>query len=177
MFKEFYLGKDKRRSPLWKRLLALAGIAALAAADQFIKRWAAQALAPVGSKPLVPGVLGLQYTQNTGISFSVFGDSVIVMRLVAALTAAVILAGFVLLLSGRAGAGSPMGSLTLILAGGLGNLIDRALQGYVVDYFEFLFVRFAVFNAADVFIFCGVTWLAVWILVQETSRAQTAVMP
>ena len=40
----------------------------------------------------------------------------------------------------------------LVLAGAVGNCIDRILSGYVVDMFNFLFVRFAVFNLADIFI-------------------------
>ena len=43
-------------------------------------------------------------------------------------------------------------SVVLVLAGAVGNCIDRILSGYVVDMFNFLFVRFAVFNLADVFI-------------------------
>ena len=43
-------------------------------------------------------------------------------------------------------------SVVLVLAGAIGNCIDRILSGYVVDMFNFLFVRFAVFNLADIFI-------------------------
>lgn len=43
-------------------------------------------------------------------------------------------------------------SVVLVLAGAIGNCIDRILSGYVVDMFNFLFARFAVFNLADVFI-------------------------
>ena len=43
-------------------------------------------------------------------------------------------------------------SVVLVLAGAVGNCIDRILSGYVVDMFNFLFVRFAVFNLADIFI-------------------------
>ena len=43
----------------------------------------------------------------------------------------------------------------LIVAGGLGNLIDRVLLGYVIDYIEVQFVDFAVFNFADILVTCG----------------------
>ena len=47
--------------------------------------------------------------------------------------------------------------MTVVLAGGIGNLIDRIVSGYVVDYFEFLFMNFAVFNVADIYITVGIT--------------------
>ena len=51
----------------------------------------------------------------------------------------------------------PLGKviLTLLLAGAVGNLIDRALLGYVTDMFETLFMRFAVFNVADICVVVG----------------------
>ena len=55
-------------------------------------------------------------------------------------------------------------SWTLILGGGIGNLIDRVLNGVVVDYVNFLFVDFAVFNFADICITTGVVMLVLWVL-------------
>ena len=51
---------------------------------------------------------------------------------------------------------------TLVLGGGVGNLIDRVLNGEVVDYINLLFMRFAVFNFADICVCVGV---ALWVLV------------
>ena len=45
--------------------------------------------------------------------------------------------------------------VAMLLAGALGNLIDRALQGYVVDMFNVLFMNFAVFNVADICVVVG----------------------
>ena len=50
----------------------------------------------------------------------------------------------------------------LVLGGGIGNLIDRVLNGEVVDYINVLFMRFAVFNFADICVCVGV---ALWVLV------------
>mgnify|MGYP002238670514 CR=1 FL=1 len=50
----------------------------------------------------------------------------------------------------------------LVLAGGIGNLIDRVLNGEVVDYINPLFIDFAVFNFADILVCVGV---ALWVLV------------
>ena len=51
---------------------------------------------------------------------------------------------------------------TLVLGGGVGNLIDRVLNGVVVDYINVLFMRFAIFNFADICVCVGV---ALWVLV------------
>ena len=59
-------------------------------------------------------------------------------------------------------AGSDRYSLLLILAGGIGNLIDRVLNGEVVDYINLLFMQFAVFNFADICVCVGV---GLWVLV------------
>ena len=53
-------------------------------------------------------------------------------------------------------------ALLLILAGGIGNLIDRVLNGEVVDYINLLFMQFAVFNFADICVCVGV---GLWVLV------------
>ena len=53
-------------------------------------------------------------------------------------------------------------ALILVLGGGIGNLIDRVLNGEVVDYINLLFMRFAVFNFADICVCVGV---ALWVLV------------
>ena len=57
--------------------------------------------------------------------------------------------------------------MTVVLAGGIGNLIDRIVSGYVVDYFEFLFMNFAVFNVADIYITVGITLYLLYALCEE----------
>ncbi|MPN62964.1 Lipoprotein signal peptidase [bioreactor metagenome] len=55
-------------------------------------------------------------------------------------------------------------SLVLIVAGAWGNAIDRLLRGYVVDYFEFTFINYPVFNVADIYVVAGTILLAVLLL-------------
>ena len=52
----------------------------------------------------------------------------------------------------------------LMLGGAVGNMLDRFLRGYVVDMFQVLFVRFAVFNVADAALTIGVGLMAVSLL-------------
>jgi len=55
-------------------------------------------------------------------------------------------------------------SLTMILAGGIGNMIDRLFIGYVVDFINFLFIDFPVFNVADICVTVGAGMMLVWLL-------------
>ena len=58
----------------------------------------------------------------------------------------------------------------MIIGGGLGNLYDRIVYGAVMDFIEPLFVRFAVFNAADIAIVCGAVLAAAAIFIDEKRR-------
>ena len=57
--------------------------------------------------------------------------------------------------------------LTLVIAGGLGNFIDRIRQGFVVDMFQLDFINFAIFNVADMYLTFGVAILLLMILKEE----------
>ena len=61
-------------------------------------------------------------------------------------------------------------SLGVVLAGGIGNLIDRARFGYVVDFIEPTFVNFAVFNIADCAVTCGAAVLVVYLLIDAFKK-------
>ena len=92
-------------------------------ADQGLKYWVTLNIPlDTGHVTLIPGVLELTNIHNNGAAFSI--------------------------LHGKVG----RWSVVLVLAGAVGNCIDRILSGYVVDMFNFLFMRFAVFNLADIFI-------------------------
>lgn len=101
--------------------------------------------------PLIPGLLRITGTRNTGAAFGIFGNSTLPLIILTALAA--LLMGIYLWKAkppGLFGVG-----LTLILSGALGNLIDRIVRGYVIDFIELEFVRFAIFNIADIAITLG----------------------
>jgi signal peptidase II len=62
-----------------------------------------------------------------------------------------------------------LAAITLIIAGGIGNLIDRIAQGYVVDFIELRFINFAIFNFADMCAVVG-AFLMVAIVIGEEVR-------
>lgn len=101
--------------------------------------------------PLIPGVIRLTSAKNTGMALGLFQGSAAAVLFVSALLAA--LAAWLLRdtrLTGLAAA-----AVSLIAGGALGNLIDRAALGYVRDLFELLFIRFYIFNIADVGVVAG----------------------
>ena len=63
---------------------------------------------------------------------------------------------------------------TLVLGGGVGNLIDRVLNGVVVDYINVLFMRFAIFNFADICVCFGVGLLMLAVLLDSFKKDKTA---
>lgn len=120
-------------------------------ADQGLKYWVTVNIAlDTGHVTLIPGVLELTNIHNNGAAFSMLEHAphwiFILFTLVFAAIAVFCLRRNVV--HGKVG----RWSVVLVLAGAVGNCIDRILSGYVVDMFNLLFVRFAVFNLADVFI-------------------------
>lgn len=125
---------------------------ALAGLDQLLKIWATNYLLPLGSAPLIPGFIELRYVLNDGMAFSMLSGQ---RWLLITVTGIVLLVVAGMLLFRR------MPRLErivwmLVLGGGLGNLIDRVRTGVVVDYLNFQFIDFPVFNFADICVCVGV---------------------
>lgn len=124
----------------------------LVAADQIVKVLV-RARIPLGtSVPFLHGLVELTYVQNTGAAFSILSEHTWVLTLVSAVVAVVIAAVLI-----KKVVHHPFGvtTLSVVLAGAVGNLIDRALFGFVTDMFNFQFMHFAVFNVADICVVCG----------------------
>ena len=127
---------------MWIALLA-------ALADRLTKVLAAR---PGAAGALIPGFINITPVQNRGMAFSLLSGQTLALALV---TAALI-AGLTLWLLARPDApGLLRAGLWLIVGGGLGNLYDRLATGGVADFIELAFVRFAVFNVADICVCCG----------------------
>ncbi len=121
--------------------------------DQWTKLLAVKDLMPIGSTVLLDGVLGLRYVENTGAAFGMLKGQrwfFIVLS-----TVAIIAISIYLVKCRKTIPPLPGVSLAMIVGGGIGNQIDRIANGYVVDFLEFLFVDFAIFNVADCFVTVG----------------------
>ena len=141
------------------------------AADQAVKSYVVSHLALYESAPLLPGVVELFHIQNTGGGFSILAGHTWILT---ALTA-VLMAGIAwVLVKKKFPHPLAMWTLTAILGGGLGNLIDRVRLGYVVDMFNFQFMSYPVFNVADILVVCGVIGFAIYYLLLHDRREKGA---
>lgn len=125
---------------------------ALIAADQFVKYLVLTHIPLHGSVPFIPYIMDLTYVQNTGAAFSLFSEHTWVLTLCSLIMSIVLsIAVWKKFFS------HPLGRIpmTMLLAGAIGNLIDRATRGFVVDMFRTLFIHFAVFNVADICVVVG----------------------
>lgn len=152
-------------------LYAIAALLVLIA-DQGLKYYVTLNI-PLGGGvvTLIPGVMSLVNYHNTGAAFSMLSDA-------GARWAFVVLA---LAFSGAVGyliinrliRSKPLRwTLVLIAAGAMGNAIDRALYGYVVDMFRTDFMDFAIFNVADIFITLGGVVLCILILLMPSEQGK-----
>ncbi len=137
--------------PHWKRWAVSLGVVAV---DQGVKAWAVSALAPGETRPILGEFLRLTRVHNPGAAFGIFPQGTAAF-LAASAVVALGLAAY-LVFAKPSGLRNWGGAL--ILGGTLGNLIDRARLGWVVDLFSV--GNFPVFNVADVALVLGVGLLA-----------------
>ena len=125
---------------------------ALVALDQLVKFFVVEHIPLNGHMDFIPHLLELTYVKNTGAAFSILKEHTWILTLIS-LVLSVVLAVAVF----KAAFRHPFGrsALTLLLAGAVGNLIDRVRLSYVVDMFNTLFMTFPVFNVADICVVVG----------------------
>jgi len=124
----------------------------IAALGVFALDRAAKILLPGNDSVLIPGILRLRYVENSGMAFGWLSGNTVLLAVFSVL---LLLGAYLIIRPSRLKGLAAIG-IGLILGGALGNLFDRLVLGYVIDLFDFLFVRFYVFNIADVMITSGV---------------------
>ena len=151
------------RSRLLSLLALLASTAALVGCDHVTKYAAKAELEHAPPRVLIASVLDLRYAENTDVAFNALRAVPERIRapLLVAFGALAIVAIGVALLRWRGGAAA-RAALLLILAGALGNYLDRLLRGYVVDFIHV--PHWPVFNVADILVCAGTALLAVTVL-------------
>lgn len=137
-------------------------IVLIVAFDRITKYLATKYLADGTVADFIPGVVQLRYARNTGMAFSMLSGA---RWLFVVLTVVVCVGVLVYLFSDKCRSLWLYWSLGVVVSGGIGNLIDRALYGYVVDFFEPIFIDFAIFNIADCAVTCGAVVLIGYLVV------------
>jgi signal peptidase II len=147
-----------RRRPGSLRPLIWAVAISVVALDQATKAWSLATLTHGSVRSLLPQLLQLRLVANTGAAFSMLSDSTMALALVSLLVSLVLLAW----IQFRTPSGRWLAlAAGLLLGGAIGNGIDRWRLGWVVDFLEFVPVRFPVFNIADVAINAAVLCLLI----------------
>lgn len=131
-------------------------------ADQLTKLLVVQTIPINDSFILIPDFFSLSHVRNTGAAFGMLADRRWIFML---FTAVVLVVAVLALCSGKVKNHWGIVALSLIIGGGVGNMIDRIFLGEVIDFFAFNFwgYQFAVFNVADIFVCCGTIILALYI--------------
>ena len=140
--------------------------------DQISKHFVCTNLKPVGSIPVIEGVLNFTYVENTGAAFGMLSDNRIVFMVFSVLII-VVLGYIVAMYHGQSKLFDVC--LGLIVGGGVGNMVDRFYLGYVIDFIDFCAFDFWVwvFNIADSAVVVGCILAIIFVLFDK--KAQTMV--
>ena len=132
-------------------IIAVIVLALLVALDQWTKQLAVQHLAGQPDIPLIKDILVLHYLENTGAAFGLLQNKGWIF---------IVFTLMFLLFGGYLFAKMPKTKryiplyiiIVFLLAGAIGNLIDRMLHAYVIDFIYFVPINFPVFNIADMYV-------------------------
>ena len=155
-----------------KKFLWLLPIAAVIGLDQLTKYLAVLFLKPIKTFPIIENVLHLTYIENTGAAFGILKNHRWVFMVISTIAIIALIAFMlgsynkkhynVLLYIG----------LSLVAGGGIGNMIDRILLGYVVDFVDFRLINFAVFNVADIFVCVGCALILFYVIKSDIDETR-----
>ncbi|MGT2711703.1 signal peptidase II [Streptococcus oriscaviae] len=148
--------------PLW--------IAALIGLDQLVKWWTVETIALHEVKPFLPNIMSLTYLRNYGAAYSILQNQQWLFTIVTIVVMAGLVWYFIKHINGSF---FTLFSLSLMIAGGLGNFIDRLRLGYVVDMFHLDFINFPVFNVADICLTIGVGILFICLMKEEKNGSKS----
>ena len=139
--------------------------------DQLFKLWAYNVTAMTDFN-IIPGVFRISYVENYGAAFNLVTGS---RWLLIGVTGVLLLIIGYLIFGKKITDETLLSGLSMILAGGLSNLIDRILRGYVVDCLDFTqLINFPVFNFADVCVVMGAAMLIYYVLIEEPKKKKKA---
>ncbi len=153
-------------------IISFAIIAVSVILDQITKVIALNELKPIVSHPFIEGLIEFRFTTNPGIAFGMLGGQGWLFIPISSI--AIILVVFLLIYYRKKLSPLLSIAMAMIAGGGIGNQIDRIFRGEVVDFLNFQFIDFPIFNVADCFVTVGcvlagiaVIFLDRWILFDD----------
>ncbi|HEM6339026.1 TPA: signal peptidase II [Streptococcus suis] len=140
--------------------------AVLIVLDQLVKTWTVANIALDTVEPFLPGFMSLAYLRNYGAAWSILQNQQWFFTIVTIAAVTGLIWYYIKQIQGNIWT---LFSLSLMIAGALGNFIDRIRLGYVVDMFHLDFISFPVFNVADICLSVGVGILFICIMKEENN--------
>ena len=147
--------------------IAFIVMAILVTVDQVIKYFVEVNLKPISVRPLIPGFIQLHYHRNDGAMMGFLDGEITTVTILAVICMIGII---ILMFTDLIKTKLDYICIVMIATGGIGNIIDRICRGYVVDYIEYLFVDFYIFNFADCLITVGaflMIFYQIYLLIKE----------
>lgn len=132
--------------------------------DQLVKYWVVNNIAMGETQGLIPHILSLTHIRNTGAAWSILEGQMWFFYII---TVVAIVAAIYFLRKNLSGSKWMTIGISLVLAGAVGNFIDRIRLGYVVDMFQTDFMNFPIFNVADSALVIGVILIFIDILLED----------
>ncbi|MBP1045575.1 signal peptidase II [Enterococcus sp. BWM-S5] len=123
------------------------------------------------TKDFIPGFLSFTYIRNTGGAWSILEGKMMFFYIMTVVVVAVLL--YLLVKNIKSSKWFTIG-LSLILAGAIGNFIDRLRLGFVVDMFKTEFIDFPIFNVADMSLVIGVACVFIYLILDERASKNKA---
>lgn len=156
--------ENKKNVPYYAAFLA--GMLLLVGIDQWTKHLAVTYLKGQEAIILIPGVFELSYLENMGAAFGILENMQWVFMIGTCVILAVCVFLFIRLPKERHYLPFIF-TASMMAAGGVGNTIDRIVQGYVVDFLYFSLIDFPVFNVADMYVTVGAAVFALFYMLSE----------
>ncbi|MGQ7549380.1 signal peptidase II [Streptococcus suis] len=138
--------------------------------DQFVKAWTVANIELDTVTEFIPGLMSLAYLRNYGAAWSILQNQQWFFTIMTIVAVTGLVWYYIKQINGNIWT---LFSLSLMIAGALGNFIDRIRLGYVVDMFHLDFISFPVFNVADVCLTVGVSILFICIMKEESNGSKS----
>ncbi len=146
---------------LKKIVIAVVAILMLVGIDQWTKSLAVAKLQT--SVELIKGVFEFTYVENRGAAFGILQNHQMMFAAFTVIVVILIFAFYLKIPQGKKYL--PLNiSLVVLMAGAIGNFIDRTYLGYVVDFLYFKLINFPVFNVADIYVTCSAFLLVILVM-------------
>lgn len=156
------------------RIISAFAVLCLLGIDQLIKYYVDLYLKNRPAVTVIKNVLQFNYLLNDGAMMGFMGGKTALMTVLAVICVVVML---VVIFSGIIKDRVDYWCCLFMIAGGLGNIIDRIFRGYVIDYIEVLFVDFYIFNFADCLITCSafvLIFYQIYLIIKENKMKKAS---